>query len=203
MKEPTDLDRVCLVIDLEGFPVGPSRGKEKRFLVREMGWCAWPGYASDVGSHSYFILENTHSLTLNDRRTIRYVTTHIHGMTYTPAPEEHSRAPWQLYDDIRNLYNTHRTSDRQLVAYKGGHIERDILQKMGIPSLDLESWGCPKFDQLPRLITVSGCGHHADPLRHHCPRTECYHFMQWMRRTMGLPRDINFVNLERASRLNL
>lgn len=197
----TDLNKVCLVIDLEGFHVSASRGNPKQFLVRELGWCAWPGHAHDVGSYRYFNLREFRTLLLKDQKTCRYVSKHIHGLPYRPTPEEQARPPWQLREDLRNLYNLHRTPERPSVAYKGGHVEKNLLDKMGIPCVDLEVWGCPKFENLNRLTTVGGCGHHADPLRHHCPQVETYHFVQWIRRTLHLPRDINFVNLERALRM--
>ena len=33
-----------------------------------------------------------------------------------------------------------------MVAYKGGHVEKDRLNKLNIPCLDLETWGCPKYE---------------------------------------------------------
>ena len=38
------------------------------------------------------------------------------------------------------------------------------------------------------------CGHHDEPLRHHCPRVECYHFVSWMRHQCGLPHNWNMCN---------
>ena len=37
---------------------------------------------------------------------------------------------------------------RTVVGYKGGHVEKDLLQKLNIPSLNLETLGCPKYDDL-------------------------------------------------------
>ena len=132
---------------------------------------------------------------------MKYVTEQIHGLPYHPTSAENARPQWQLYKDLEELYNTHSSSDRRMVGYKGCVVEKEVLSKLGIPSLDLEKVGCPKFDSMNRVITVGSCGHHADPLRYHCPRIECYHFMQWLRKTLHLPYDFHFVNLKRASKL--
>ena len=65
-----------------------------------------------------------------------------------------------------------------MVAYKGGHVEKDLLNKSNIPCLDLESWGCPKFEQLQQMIveTLASCGFHLNDNIHHCPMTECHAF---------------------------
>ena len=49
-----------------------------------------------------------------------------------------------------------------MIAYKGGHIEKDILDNMGLPSVDLEEFGCPKVDSLWSSHYSPGrsCGHH-------------------------------------------
>ena len=41
---------------------------------------------------------------------------------------------------------------RTVVAFKGGHVEKDLLNKLNIPCLDLETWGCPKYEQLKQTI---------------------------------------------------
>ena len=39
-----------------------------------------------------------------------------------------------------------------MVAYKAGHVEKDLLNKLNIPYLDLETWGYPKYEQLKETI---------------------------------------------------
>ena len=39
-----------------------------------------------------------------------------------------------------------------MVAYKGGHVEKDLLNKLNIPYLDLETWGCPKYEKSKQAI---------------------------------------------------
>ena len=198
----TDLTTVCMIVDLEGFHLSARQGRPKEFVVRELGWCVWPGLGSmSCGFKHYYPKDKYHRLPLRDRRTVNYVRDHIHGLSYDPSRKEHARSQGQVTKDLQELYKTYSTPERNRVAYKGGHVEKDLLAKLGIPSLDLETVGCPKFESLNRLTTVGSCGHHLNPLRHHCPRVECYHFMQWLRKTLRLPYDFHFVNLERACKL--
>ena len=69
-----------------------------------------------------------------------------------------------------------------LVAYKGGHFEKDLLRRVGIPSINLESSGCPKAEVLFKdLGWVETCGHHLTPnAYHHCPKVEVEAFAMWL-----------------------
>lgn len=66
------------------------------------------------------------------------------------------------------------------MGFKGGHVEKDLLLSLNIPYIDLEQWGCPKFDKLPRPLGL-GCGCHANAETHHCPQLECEAFWTWTR----------------------
>ena len=37
------------------------------------------------------------------------------------------------------LYNQYKTDERTVVAYKGDQVEKDLLNKLNIPCLDLET----------------------------------------------------------------
>ena len=85
---------------------------------------------------------------------------------------------------IQDLYGDYSTPDRTVVGYKGGHMEKDLLNKLNIPSLNLETLGCPKYDvlrsdDLKHYKLLSSCGFHKDDTRHHCPVTECHAFWVW------------------------
>ena len=62
-----------------------------------------------------------------------------------------------------------------MVAYKGGHVEKDLLDKLDIPNINLETSGCPKYKQLKQTIVepLSSCGFHLNDSIYHCPMTEC------------------------------
>ena len=174
------MDKICVVIDLEGFQI-KSRGG---FYTRELGYCDWQRH--HIGSKHYQTSGCLMDLPMRDRKTCEYVTKHIHGLSYTARPWENARPPRDLHNDVRALYEQHRTPHRYLVGYKGGHVEKDLLDSLNIPSHNLEEDGCPRFLDMELLIGVWGCGNHQKPSIHHCPVIECVHFVNWMRKESGL-----------------
>lgn len=65
-------------------------------------------------------------------------------------------------------------------------MRKKILLDRNIPYLDLETIGCPKFNDLVTIIPEEeelnpGCGHHKHPDKHHCAMIECHAFMRWYR----------------------
>ena len=185
------LARVCLVLDLEGVEL------QDQFIVRELGWCDWTGRHS---GHVHYHPSVPYPEDWKERRQIRFVRRHIHGLPYYPHGYEKARPAVQLEHDVKRLVEQFQRPDKNVVAYKGGHYEKDLLERWGIPHFNLEQAHCPKFNTMTRLRYASSCGCHDDPFRHHCPQMECYHFVHWMRGQMGLDRDLNFVHTDRVHR---
>ena len=66
-----------------------------------------------------------------------------------------------------------------MVAYKVGTSEKKLLIQLQIPYVNLEDFGCPKFEYLPEYYfspVHSGC--HLNG-RFHCSMAECHAFMRW------------------------
>ena len=72
----------------------------------------------------------------------------IHGLTYQPRYQEGAYEHDEVDIVLLRLYSQFKTEKRTVVAYKGGHVENDLLNKLNIPCLDVETWGCPKYEQL-------------------------------------------------------
>ena len=183
-------DEVCLVLDLEYFCSG------RQILPRELGYCDHTG--NHHGSIHYKPCVEWPHLSVKDRRTAYYVSKYVHGLPYYPRENYHMAS--ELLVDVRHLYQQFKTPQRTLVAHKGG-MEGDWLETWNIPHLDLEHWGCPKFDNLPHLSSVGSCAQHQHPLQLHCPQVECYHFVQWMRSQRLLSYDTRYINHERTQRM--
>lgn len=166
------VDLLCLIIDMEGFFV------PKGFQARELGYYTWMG---DKGSYFFDVVTPYRKLTYKDKQVVHHVMNAIMGLPYRPAdcerPVHHQR---DLPGVVRRLYDEFRTEFRTHVGFKGGHVEKDLLLSLNIPYIDLEQWGCPKFDKLPRPLGV-GCGCHANAETHHCPQLECEAFWTWTR----------------------
>jgi hypothetical protein len=55
------------------------------------------------------------------------------------------------------------------IAYKGGHYEKDLLNSLSIPAVNLESFGCPKAEKLlDQIIWLEP----AKTSYQHCPKVE-------------------------------
>ena len=103
----------------------------------------------NIGRHAFSIPIPYKTLNDKDKRTVDFVCRKIHGLTYQPcAPEmfQDPRVLGPLVKDIHAMYVTCSEGKRTVVGYKGGHVEKDLLQKLNIPSLNLETLGCPKYD---------------------------------------------------------
>lgn len=110
---------------------------------------------------------------------MNHVYRHVHGLRFQASRHEKALLQSQVKPFIQNLYHG------GVVAYKGGHLVKDLLQKLGIPSMDLEQFGCPKADQLFSSGFDAGpsCGfHQTSQNKHwiHCPKQEVYLFQQWL-----------------------
>lgn len=189
-KMKTTAARIAMVVDFEGVHL------DREFQIMEVGWCSWDGVK--CGCYHYYPKKNYRDLTVNHLRTVNYVRKHIHGLSYIPR-KEIARSSRKVEKDIRELYDKCKDEYRTYVAYKGGIVEKNFLSQLNIPSINLECLECPIFNDMLRLTTVASCGEHDLPLIHHCPKVECYHFVQWLRAYLGLPRDSNYVNYDRVA----
>ena len=165
------LSQVTLIIDLDGFRL--SSGE---FLVRELGWCTLEG-ANDC-QHFYSLLRYK-ELSCKDRRTVNYVYRHVHGLRFEASFQEAALPQRDVGAVIQALYHG------GLIAYKEGQIEKEFLEKLNLPSLDLEEYGCPKADSLWSSHFPPGkpCGHHKEHTMTfiHCPKQETFLFYQWLK----------------------
>ena len=166
------MDQITLIIDLEGFHLSSG------FLVRELGWCTIKG---ENDSQHFYSRLRYRDLNYKDRRTVNYVYRHM-CMDYASKPAYKEAALPQRDVEARDLTRLYRGG---LIAYKGGHLEKDLLDKMGLPSVNLEEFGCPKADSLwsqDRIHHGTSCGLHKDQLFKmvHCPKQETYLFFNWL-----------------------
>ena len=161
-----------MIIDLDGFHL------KDKFHVRELGYYSWMG---DSGSHFFDVHKRYRELDKQERAVVKRVCRDIIGLPFRARPCEtphhHVR---NVKNIVKDLYKEFRTEFRTVVGFKGGTIEKDLLISCQIPYVDLEKWGCPKYDCLPRPEGC-GCGFHEDPKVHHCPQMECESFWNWSR----------------------
>ena len=168
-------DRVCMILDFDGYWV------KKHFIVREMGWCDREGYATSLHFQPSF---KYYQLPAKEKRQVDYVYKHVHALPFDAHPPELASPCRIVLQVVKQLYSLNRRHRLDVIAYKGGNLERGLLKKLNIPSLNLEEYGCPKASQLPDMGFDPGmsCGCHDMDIGH-CPRQETFLFHQWMTKT--------------------
>ncbi|XP_042913686.1 uncharacterized protein [Parasteatoda tepidariorum] len=161
------MDRICCIVDFEGFWVNST------FLAREIGWI---NISTGMSGTVRFDLRG-YQRSLPDLMNCDYITENISGLTFEPMLGEPTISPHLLDGKIREIYSNCRTPYKHVIAYKGGHVEKDVLERLGIPCINLELFNCPKFEQISRG-NYQTCGFHK--YNGHCPLAEVHAFRAWM-----------------------
>lgn len=65
-----------------------------------------------------------------DKRTATYVTDCVNGLPFNAQRTEGAVSSNRAPDDLVALYIWYRTRTRNLIGYKGGQVERDLLGKL-------------------------------------------------------------------------
>lgn len=169
------LSRICGVIDAEAFS---AKGE---FIIREV---AIISLTTDNIYHKTFNLKNVINKSLlskKDWSTCKYQSRFVHGLSIYPLYKEPCLDYNQLKYYISGIYSILKTKNRNVLAYKGGSIERDLLNELNIPSFNIELLGCPKYNPLQAKI----CKYHVKTDRQainkiHCPIYEIQFFKQFL-----------------------
>ena len=116
-----------------------------------------------------------------DKRTALFVIKRVTGLPFE-NPAERALDGDELEREILALYQKSKTRQKNLVAYKGGHTERDLLRRLNIPSIDIEEHGCPKYVDMLKAghEPKRNCGQHATGNHFHCATEECHAFFKWI-----------------------
>ena len=145
-----------MIMDMEGFSIG---GK---FYCKELGVLK---AGKKKGLSSFFDIGVSWSdATDKDRKTCVWVQKNVHKLPLGVQTSTKAHPTHQLENIVQRIYCESKTDDSSLVAYKGGHLERDLLQKLGIKSFNLENIGCPKAANLfDSMLWLKTCGNHKVP----------------------------------------
>ena len=161
------MDSITAIIDMDGFTV------EKRFYCKELAMIKKNDtYATSI---LFDLGLKWNQLNEKDKKSARYLEKHIHKIRFnSPSTVPLSNLP----EIVKNYFSEPNT----LVGYKGGHFEKDLLDQLGIPFINLEHFGCPKAEQLfQKLGWLETCGHHLTPdAYHHCSKVEVEAFAMWL-----------------------
>ena len=130
-----------------------SRGSfcTKKFYFRQLGKTTWQGH---FGAQHYQQPFRWKALNQMDRLTAKYVCHRIHGLPFEDNPQENAR---------------------QLEILKGDVSE--VSKELDLPAVNLEHYGCPKFEKLNTISIIRDCGHHR--FKKHCAMVKSHAFWQW------------------------
>jgi hypothetical protein len=175
--------RITHILDMDGFLLSDG------FLCKELALIE----VSTARLHyEHFRLGRQRSrLNRKDQKIVDYVSRNIHGIPFVDGDDERLRQE-DLRKSLLKLINQscYEIND-VVVGYKGGNLEKAVLDSMGIASFNLELIGCPKYDELvtcPQYQYVQNssppaadCPLHVitDQNKLHCAKQEVCVFRKW------------------------
>jgi hypothetical protein len=189
---------ICAIVDFEAFQHNDCK------YIREIGWINFNS-SEPINIHVN-IPKNEFLQRLSDpriRRTFEYVRNKVHGLSYFPAFGMKTIMSSQIEMMINMLYTSAKTSKRYIVGYKGGLLEKEVLESLNIPCVNLEI--CfPSLPAAHKYIPLGGsmaslpaikknfCGfhgyiqggngeyHHINYTQFHCASTDVKFYRDWI-----------------------
>jgi hypothetical protein len=143
---------MSLIVDFEGFKL-PHRS----FIIKEF---AYLNLDNNERMCYFFKAPDSLQLTQSERRIVSWITKNIHNIEW-----DYGATDFYYLDKLLN----HLTVDSHAIFYVKGDEKKQILEKLTnfqTKIVDLESLGCPKFQDLfypfcmcgsPRHININHC----------------------------------------------
>jgi hypothetical protein len=159
-KKREILSRITHVIDCEAY----SSGKD--VFLREVSI-----YRVKTGECASFQIYMPIVLFDEKDRCVIYQINRVHGL-----PIVRSKLTYDFFtfeEGMKFMTDEFTSSNADLIAYKGGDIERNLLNKMGVKCLNLEVFMCPKYaDLLIKYGYVAECCPYHISDKFHCSKHE-------------------------------
>ena len=126
------LSEVVGILDMDGFQIN------KRFYCKELGIIK----LGDASARSFFfdIGVRWDELSVKDKKTCQYTIRKIHKLPFGVPRGVNAKNLSALEGIVVDAYAGMKHDGRALMAYNGGHYERDPLAKLGIPAVNLENF---------------------------------------------------------------
>ena len=103
---------------------------QKKFQVREMGYYSWNDH---FDHHAFFQPAAFKGLSHKDKKTVNFAKHNMHGLTYQSRYQERAYEYDEVDIVLLRVYSQFKTEKRTLVSFKGGHVKKDLLNKLNIP----------------------------------------------------------------------
>lgn len=142
---------ICAYLNIQGF------AHKKLTRVRELGWVT----KNSATPQNFHVHPGT--LPFNDnaaRVSFMHEKYRVHGLDF--YPNDRFVPHHEVRQIISDLYQGASRYGCDVVAYKGGVLEKKILDELGIPSINLDAV-VPKFSDFPDVNFYKrfDCGKHA------------------------------------------
>ncbi|CAB3982344.1 Hypothetical predicted protein [Paramuricea clavata] len=166
--------RITHIIDCEGY----STPRSKIFLREVSVWCR---QTKTVLTYHIYMPKR---IFYEKHKCVQYQINKIHGLPITRCRDGRDidiPGEYYLYDEVlTNLRRVFWNAD--LIGYKGGIIERDLLRGIGYDGVNLELLECPRYET---LLTKYGarphtCGKHFEGYKYHCSGHEVVLFGRYL-----------------------
>ena len=73
---------------------------------------------------------------------------HIHKLPFGVPRGVKESEICELENIVSSFYREVKRSESSVLGYKGGHVEEDLLERLDIPCVNLERFGCLKAEEL-------------------------------------------------------
>ena len=176
-EQKQNAGEVVFLMDMDGYR------KNGKFLCKELGI---KGLDCRKALSFHFYHGPRSELTDREQQSARWIEQHVFDIPYDDwwfgCLQTHS-----LSRVLAGVYDVDQEEGgweiKGTVAYKGGNVEKNLLDDLKIPSLNLEELGCPKVEVLAEEApyVYEHCGHHKN-LTIHCPKKEVLLFEWWFLR---------------------
>lgn len=174
------LKDVVAILDTEFFHHGSFK------TIREIGMANYP----------LTKVENYHvrpeMLPLDNpkaKKTFNYVKYNIHGLSFFPGKFQPSIKQSDVAEVIKKFYRAEKKNENSSIAYKGGTYEKNLLQELEIPSVDLELFSCPpaRKSVIIENYRAFACGFHNFCRQGylHCPSIETAFYSEWLKKFLN------------------
>ena len=159
------------VLDLEGFFI------IKTFHARELGYFTWN---QEHACYAFFVTTPYKTLCDKNKRTVNFVISKIHGLSYQPSQTEHTQNPrivGTLIKDLPQEYSTVEKNRGVLQRRSRGERCLDTTEHFFVQSRNSGVSQIPYIKPPLTIVTQLrfSCRRHM----HHCLVTECTPFWDW------------------------
>lgn len=160
---------------MDGFHVGD------KFYCRELGFSSMTSIVHEgwQGSYRFNLSPIAPRMIKKDTRTSSWLFSNLHGLSVKPLPNEQVRDLNDLEGIVQYLHLNCETASKKLVAFKGGDMERNLLNKLKLGFFNLETIGCPRYRDLPK-VNLRNCGYHDLHSKQHCSYLKSITFAKWL-----------------------